>query len=52
MKEFVYLLQYRNEKNLGSPSNQMSPKINYEEMNNSGVGSRKGEEQEQIYNTI
>ena len=46
-KEFVYLPQDRSEENLGSPSNQMSPNINYEEMNNSGAGSRKGEEQEQ-----
>ena len=46
-KEFVYLPQERSEENIASPSNQMSPNINYEEMNNSGAGSRKGEEQEQ-----
>ena len=52
-KEFVYLPQERSEENIASPSNQMSPNINYEEMNNSGAGSRKGDEQEQNiqYNT-
>ena len=46
-KEFVYLPNDRSEENIASPSNQMSPNINYEEMNNSGAGSRKGDEQEQ-----
>ena len=36
----------RSEENIRSPSNQMSPNINYEEMNNSGTGSRKGEDME------
>ena len=45
-KEFVYMPNDRSEENIRSPSNQMSPNINYEEMNNSGVGSRKGEDLE------
>ena len=45
-KEFVYLPNDRSEENIVCPSNQMSPNINYEEMNNSGAGSRKGDEQE------
>ena len=45
-KEFVYMPNDRSEENIRSPSNQMSPNMNYEEMNNSGTGSRKGEELE------
>ena len=45
-KEFVYMPNERSEENIRSPSNQMSPNINYEEMNNSGMGSRKAEELE------
>ena len=45
-KEFVYMPNDRSEENIRSPSNEMSPNINYEEMNNSGMGSRKGEELE------
>ena len=45
-KEFVYMPNDRSEENIRSPSNQMSPNINYEEMNNSGMGSRKGEDLE------
>ena len=45
-KEFVYMPNDRSEENIRSPSNQMSPNINYEEMNNSGTGSRKGENME------
>jgi hypothetical protein len=48
-KEFVYLPNDRSEENIACPSNQMSPNINYEEMNNSGAGSRKGDEQEQNF---
>ena len=45
-KEFVYMPNDRSEENIRSPSNEMSPNINYEEMNNSGMGSRKGEDLE------
>ena len=45
-KEFVYMPNDRSEENIRSPSNQMSPNINYEEINNSGIGSRKGEDME------
>ena len=46
-KEFVYMQNDRSEENIRSPSNRMSPNVNYEEMNNSGMGSRKGDDQEQ-----
>ena len=44
-RDFVYLPNDKSEENICISSNQMSPNINYEEMNNSGSFSRKNEEQ-------